>query len=72
MQTPLSRTRQDDRHDQSGVIWVSRYLQVAVEAIIPIKASSGRDFGVRAQTHLYLPAILRHLDRQRRYSLASP
>jgi len=36
---------------------VNRYLQVGVEAIIPINASSGRDLGVRAQAHLYLPAI---------------
>lgn len=40
-----------------GVIWVSRYLQVGVEAIIPIDARSGRDVGARAQAHLYLPAI---------------
>jgi len=40
-----------------GVIWVSRYLQVGVEAIIPMNAQSGRDVGVRAQAHLYLPAI---------------
>ena len=40
-----------------GVIWVNRYLQIGVEAIIPINASSGRDVGVRAQAHLYLPAI---------------
>jgi hypothetical protein len=40
-----------------GVIWVNRYLQVGVGAIIPINASSGRDLGVRAQAHLYLPAI---------------
>src|SRR6202521_845522 len=40
-----------------GVIWVSRYLQVGVEAIIPMDAHSGRDLGVRAQAHLYLPAI---------------
>jgi hypothetical protein len=40
-----------------GVIWVSRYLQVAVEAIIPMDAHSGRDLGVRAQAHLYLSAI---------------
>jgi hypothetical protein len=40
-----------------GVIWVSRYLQVAVEAIIPMDAHSGSDLGVRAQAHLYLPAI---------------
>jgi hypothetical protein len=40
-----------------GVIWVSRYLQVGVEAMIPIDAHSGRDLGFRAQAHLYLPAI---------------
>src|SRR5437879_788882 len=40
-----------------GVIWVSRHLQVGVEAIIPMNAQSGRDVGVRAQAHLYLPAI---------------
>jgi hypothetical protein len=36
-----------------GFIWVDRYLQVAVEAIIPIDARSGRDIGARAQAHLY-------------------
>jgi hypothetical protein len=40
-----------------GVIWVSRYLQVGVEAIIPMDAHSGRDLGVRAQAHLYLSEI---------------
>jgi hypothetical protein len=40
-----------------GVIWVSRYLQVGVEAIVPMDAHSGRDLGFRAQAHLYLPAI---------------
>src|SRR6202048_4989444 len=40
-----------------GVVWVSRYLQVAAEAIIPIDAHSGRDIGARIQAHLYLPAI---------------
>jgi hypothetical protein len=53
----------DQRHGKTtrtvnpGVIWVSRYLQVGVEAIIPMNAQSGRDGGVRAQAHLYLPAI---------------
>jgi hypothetical protein len=40
-----------------GVIWVSRYLQAGVEAIIPIDARSGRDLGVRAQAHLYFSEI---------------
>jgi hypothetical protein len=40
-----------------GVIWVSRYLQAGVEAIIPVDARSGRDLGVRAQAHLYFSEI---------------
>ena len=40
-----------------GVVWVSRYLQAGVEAIIPMDAHSGRDLGVRAQAHLYLSEI---------------
>src|SRR6202023_2661882 len=40
-----------------GFIWVDRYLQVGVEAIIPMDAHSGRDIGARVQAHLYLSAI---------------
>ena len=40
-----------------GVIWVNRYLQVGLEAIIPMNAQSGRDLGVRAQAHLYFSEI---------------
>ena len=34
-----------------GVIWVSRYLEVGVEAIVPIDSHSGPDLGFRAQAH---------------------
>jgi hypothetical protein len=34
-----------------GAIWVSRYLQVGVEAIVPIDPHSGPDLGFRAQAH---------------------
>ncbi len=34
-----------------GVIWVSRYLQVGAEAIIPIDSHSGPDLGFRSQAH---------------------
>jgi hypothetical protein len=40
-----------------GVIWVSRYLQVAVEAIIPINGLTGHGIGARAQAHLYFSEI---------------
>jgi hypothetical protein len=59
MQTPLNgpTAGRTTGTVNPGVIWVNRYLQVAVEAIIPMNAQSGRDLGVRAQAHLYLPAI---------------
>jgi hypothetical protein len=37
-----------------GVIWVSNYFQVGLEAIIPINRDSGRNVGAIAQLHLYL------------------
>jgi hypothetical protein len=43
MQTPLNGPNADRTTGtiNPGVIWVSRYFQVGVEAIIPINASSG-------------------------------
>jgi hypothetical protein len=40
-----------------GVIWVGRYFQVGLEAIVPINGISGRDIGGRAIAHLYLSEI---------------
>jgi hypothetical protein len=37
-----------------GVIYVSNYFQVGLEAIIPINRASGTGVGVMAQLHLYL------------------
>src|ERR1700716_1890082 len=56
LQTPLNGplAGQTTGTVNPGVIWVDRYLQVGVEAIVPINARSGRDLGVRAQAHLYL------------------
>jgi hypothetical protein len=56
LQTPLNGplAGQTTGTVNPGVIWVDRYLQVGVEAIVPINARSGRDIGVRAQAHLYL------------------
>jgi len=38
---------QDDDSVNPGVIPVNRFLQVAVEAIVPVDAHSGRDLGGR-------------------------
>jgi hypothetical protein len=40
-----------------GIIWVDRYFQFGVEAIVPVNVRSGSDIGVRAQAHLYLSEI---------------
>jgi hypothetical protein len=37
-----------------GVIYVSNYFQVGLEAIVPINRASGTNVGVMAQLHLYL------------------
>ncbi len=50
-------SREDDRHGQSRHHLGEPLSPGWVEAIVPIDAHSGRDLGVRAQAHLYLPAI---------------
>jgi hypothetical protein len=59
LQTPLNGplAGQTTGTVNPGVIWVGRYLQFAVEAIVPINGRSGRDIGARAQAHLYLSEI---------------
>ena len=37
-----------------GLIWAGRYLQLAVEAVIPVNSKSGSQVGVIAQVHFYL------------------
>lgn len=59
LQTPLNgpTAGQTTGTVNPGVIWVGQYLQVAVEAILPINTTSGSDIGVRAQAHLYFSEI---------------
>jgi len=37
-----------------GVIWIGRYFQIGLEAIIPVNRASGTGVGVLAQLHIYL------------------
>jgi len=41
-----------------GIIWFGRYIQLGLEAVIPINAASGKNVGVLAQMHFYLDDIL--------------
>ncbi|MCI0467040.1 MAG: hypothetical protein L0Y57_08555 [Beijerinckiaceae bacterium] len=40
-----------------GILYASRYFQLAAEALIPINAASGKHVGVIAQLHFYLDDI---------------
>src|SRR5882672_5081451 len=37
-----------------GIIWFGKYVQLGIEAIVPINAASGKNVGVLGQVHFYL------------------
>jgi hypothetical protein len=37
-----------------GVLWAGRFVQLGLEAVIPINHASGRGVGVQAQLHFFL------------------
>ena len=43
---------------QPGIIWFGRYVQVGVEALIPVNERTGKNVGVVGQLHFYLDDIL--------------
>ncbi len=40
-----------------GIIWFGRYMQLGIEAMIPVNARTGKNIGVVAQIHFYLDDI---------------
>jgi hypothetical protein len=40
-----------------GIIWAGKYVEVGVEAIIPINSETGKNVGVRALLHFFLDDI---------------
>ena len=60
MQTPLGRVPDAGRTTGTvnpGIIWFGRYVQIGVEAQIPVNARSGKNVGVLGQIHFYLDDI---------------
>ena len=60
METPLDAPRGNGRITGTvnpGFIWFGRYMQLGVEAIVPINARSGKNVGVLGQIHCYLDDI---------------
>lgn len=40
-----------------GVIWFGRYIQLGIEAVVPVNSRTGKNVGVLAQLHFYLDDI---------------
>jgi hypothetical protein len=61
METPVSNTLTSGTVTTGtinpGVIWVGKYTQFALEAVIPVNAQSGSSVGVIGQMHFYLDDI---------------
>src|SRR5215471_8684449 len=43
-----------------GVIWFGKYLQLGVEAIIPINERTGKNVGIRGLVHLFIDDLFPH------------
>ena len=41
-----------------GIIWFGKYVQLGLEAVVPINTASGKNVGVLGQVHFYLDDIL--------------
>jgi len=41
-----------------GIIWFGKYIQLGLEAVVPINTASGKNVGVLGQVHFYLDDIL--------------
>ncbi|PWU24418.1 MAG: hypothetical protein C5B48_06490 [Candidatus Rokuibacteriota bacterium] len=60
MQTPLDRVKDAGRTTGTinpGIIWFGRYVQLGVEAQIPVNERTGKNVGILAQVHFYLDDI---------------
>jgi len=43
-----------------GLLWSGQYVQVGVEAVIPVNSATGHNVGVMAQLHFYMDDIFPH------------
>jgi len=60
MQTPLDDPKtagQTTGTINPGIIWFGRYVQVGVEAQIPVNERTGKNIGIVGQLHFYLDDI---------------
>ena len=60
LETPTNdpRTTRTTGTVNPGIIWFGKYVQLGIEAIVPINSASGKNVGVLGQVHFYLDDIL--------------
>jgi hypothetical protein len=59
METPLDRGGGGTTGTVNpGILWAGRYVQVGIEAVVPVNGRSGSSTGVLAQLHFYLDDLL--------------
>ena len=60
LETPTNdpRTSRTTGTVNPGIIWFGKYIQLGVEAVVPINTASGKNVGVLGQVHFYLDDIL--------------
>ena len=56
LQNPLDRGARGQTTGtvNPGVLWAGRYIQLGLEAVVPLNSRSGRGLGVQAQLHFFL------------------
>jgi hypothetical protein len=60
LETPTNdpRTSRTTGTVNPGIIWFGKYIQLGLEAVVPINTASGKNVGVLGQVHFYLDDIL--------------
>jgi hypothetical protein len=60
METPIERpgVARTTGTINPGVIWFGRYVQIGIEAVVPVNRQTGKNVGVLGQLHFYLDDIL--------------
>jgi hypothetical protein len=56
LQTPIDgpRARYTTGTVNPGVIWFGKYVQLGIEAVIPMNSASGKNVGVLGQIHFFI------------------
>ena len=41
-----------------GIIWAGKFMQIGLEAVVPVNERTGKNVGVRAMLHFFLDDLL--------------